>query len=77
MLKSQFSILLANLFLIGSFLSPYIVPSLLMLTLAGLWLLSAVYALYLEKLEAIRLRIMIEEFNKRNGGLRRGANSRR
>ncbi len=72
---SQFSILIANLFLIAGFLCNYMLPMLVMFMFAFLWFVSAVFNLYLEKIQLQRLSREIEYFNKIMG--ERGKNGNR
>lgn len=61
---SQFSVLIANLFLLGSFITLRPLASLGCLFLASLWLISALTNILLERKQFYLMAREIEEYNK-------------
>lgn len=64
MLKSQFSVLMANLFLIGALLSWNLLSCFLLTFLAFCWFISAIFTMSLEKKQFLRFKADIEEYNR-------------
>jgi len=70
MRSSQFSNLVANIYILGSFIAPRSIASLACLILGSFWLMSACFDYLLEFREARKFKtvcdLMIEEY-KQNG----------